>query len=154
MVTPAPVVDEETWYAAFRAALLAPDDRRVPELLAAWELRPERLEPLACAVGFLNRAGLPNVAYALIPPTWPEAAPEGLFVADDPWRYGMAYERSVAAFGTGRYVECARLSADLAARDDVPEPVREAARHNLALVTEGALAGRPPRATDSGQEAA
>ena len=132
---------EEADYAAFRAALLAPEAERVGALLAAWERRPERLEPLSCAIGELNRADCHRTAYTLIPDAWPAEAPEGLFVADDPCRYGLMFEKSIAAWYVGRCDESRALSAALLARDDLPPAVRAAAERNLAL-------------TDSEEEAA
>lgn len=130
--------DEEAWYAAFQAALYAPDGQRIEALLRAWERRPERLEPLAYALRELNRGDLHRSAYALIPNMWPVQPPEGLFVADDPWRYGLAFERSVAAWWVGEHEESARLSADLLRLPDLPPNVREAVERNLALTREEA----------------
>lgn len=60
--------EEEAWYASWRAAALLVDDDpelALGSLLAAWNRRPQRLEPVHDAVELCARHGWWNVAHAL-----------------------------------------------------------------------------------------
>lgn len=60
--------EEERWHAQYQAALLTePWGDRLPALLAAWEARPARLEPLYHAITGLRERGCSRAAAALQP---------------------------------------------------------------------------------------
>jgi hypothetical protein len=59
--------------------------------------------------------------------------PEGLFVEPGVWTWGIALERSIAAWHIGQLEEFRVLSEALLADPDLPEAVRDAVTRNLAL---------------------
>lgn len=123
---------EETFYAKYRAALLLPWPDRLVALLAAWEFRPTRLEPLYEAIKQLNALGQHYPAYQLaqvevVPTT------DQLFVHTNVWRWGMMFERAIAAWWVGHRDECRDLTERVLAIGDIPPEVRAAAEANLAL---------------------
>ncbi|HLA65033.1 MAG TPA: glycosyltransferase [Candidatus Saccharimonadales bacterium] len=124
--------EEEAWYAAFRAALLARWPAQATELMAAWERRPHRLEPLYCLLKELNARGLHRAAYRLskVPFTPPEG--DVLFIEHGVWDWGIEFERSLAAWWVGERREFASLTDSLLRRR-VPETIREALLRNQAL---------------------
>ena len=123
--------DQETFYARYRAALLAEWPQRATELLAAWESRPARLEPLHDLVSELNRRDMHHAAYALSG-VLPQPNEDVLFVHPAAWRWGMLFERSIAAWWTGHRDEAARLNAHLLTLD-LPANIRAAVERNAAL---------------------
>lgn len=127
---------EEQFVASYRGALLAPSwPEQAAELMAAWELRPSRLEPLYALAKGLNERGQHHAAYQLsriplVPTT------DLLFVERSVWAWGMTFERSIAAW----YVdpdEHDDLAFGLLARD-IPDHIRAALDRNLRLRKEAA----------------
>ena len=94
--------DQERFYAAYQAALLESDwSTRATSLLAAWGMRPHRLEPLHALVQELNRRGQHRAAYALA--SMPQAQCEDvLFVHRSVWDWGLKFELSIAAWWVGK----------------------------------------------------
>lgn len=122
--------EEERWYAQYRAACLT----GTPEsLLAAWEARPQRLEPLHDALRILNGRGLHHAAYRLA--SLPcEPCTDELFVHRAPWEWGIAFERSVAAWWVGEREEARRLNAELLANPHLPAEYRASVIANAAFL--------------------
>jgi len=127
---------EEAALAAYWYACLTPDPAaRIPALIAAWEKRPSRLEPLYDLVHELNAAGMYLTAYRLASttvgpcldelPRWPAV-----------YAWGMDFERSIAAWHVGEFAVAAELDRALLERD-LPESVREAVLRNRALLPDG-----------------
>ncbi len=122
---------EERFYAAYQAALLEPDWRiRHLALLGAWEMRPSRLEPLYEVIAELNRRDAHQSAYLLasvsIIPT-----SDDLFVHRAVWDWGMAFERSIAAWWLGYRDEFQTLCDELLSKS-LPDTVRARIIANLA----------------------
>ena len=126
---------EETFYAKYRYALCLPSwPARMQALIAAWEFRPTRLEPLHELVRELNRRGQHHTAYALAESVGtPEPTTDHLFVHTSVWRWGMMFERSIAAWWVGDRAQCRDLTERVLAIGDIPPDVRAAAEANLAL---------------------
>lgn len=125
---------EETLYAKYKAATLQPNwPDRLAGLLAAWEFRPTRLEPLHAAIRELNSLGQHHAAYALIDGVTVEPTSDVLFVHSSVWHYGMAFERAIAAWWVGNREECRILTEQVLALPDLPPDIRSAAEANLAL---------------------
>lgn len=122
---------EEVWYAQYRSALLAPRPARIEELMGAWEARPSRLEPLYWLLRDLNSQGAHRAAYRLA--QIPGEAPIDLFVERGVWDWGIAFERSIAAWWVGERPESAVLCQQLLARTDLPSNIREAVERNAGL---------------------
>lgn len=122
---------EEAYYAAYRAALLATDPgQRILGLLAAWQMRPQRIEALHQAVADMNALGMHYPAYLLA--YVPEREPDDiLFVHRSVWTWGMALERSVAAFHVGQTDEALALCERLLSVPSLPERVRQRVLSNM-----------------------
>lgn len=121
---------EEAYYAAYRAALLAPDwPTQAMELLAAWEMRPGRLEALHALVRGLNERSLHQAAYTLasvIPPLCGDI----LFVHRSVWDWGLKFERSIAAWWAGHPAEAAALCDELLTNPRLPDHIRAQVERN------------------------
>ena len=125
---------EEAALAAYWAACLEPDwPAQALALLRAWEMRPQRLEPLYDLVHGLNERGQHLTAYRLATtlvgpcddalPRWPGV-----------YDWGMDFERSIAAWHVGEWAEAAALNESLLANPRLPESVREAVQRNATLI--------------------
>ena len=124
--------DEEVFYSLYRYALSLPTwPARFLGLLRAWEYRPTRLEPLAAICRELNATSQHQTAYRfasvpIVPTT------DNLFVHAGVWRYGMDFERSIAAWWTGRRDESREIGESLLTRE-IPQHIREQVERNLAF---------------------
>ncbi len=126
--------EEERWYASYRAALLETEwSARSAALMASWEARPWRLEPLYELAKECNARGWHHLGYLLTEvPTEPTL--DQLFVHSSVWDWGIMFERSIAAWWVaGSRDEFESLSATLLANPSLPEVIREAVEHNLGL---------------------
>lgn len=124
--------DEETFYAKYRHALLVPSwPARMQALIAAWEFRPSRLEPLYELIRELNLRGQHQMAYRLsqVPNVKPT---DNLFLHDDVYRWGFDFERSISEWWAGSRDVFEELSAKLLATDNVPDHIRGQVVANLA----------------------
>lgn len=123
---------EEVYYAAWQAASLIDGTEAVPDLLAAWELRPERLEALGDALRRLNAAGSHRAAWLLsgVDLTVPG---DSLFVHREVWDWQITFERSIAAWWVGERTEFVRLTESLLANPRLPEHIRAQVLWNAAL---------------------
>jgi hypothetical protein len=123
--------DQETFYAAYQAALYDPWPQQAMSLLAAWELRPQRLEPLYCLIAELNRRDLHRAAYTLSLVT-PPLCDDILFVEDWVWSWGFRFQRSIAAWYCGHPGESRNLCDELLAME-LPVNIRACVERNRAL---------------------
>ena len=123
--------DEERFYSAYQAALLTDWPERAGELVAAWEMRPQRLEPLCALLRDLNSRGYHQSAYRL---STAVLQPVGdiLFV-DRAVDWQLPFERAIASWWTGHRDEFQRLSVDLLENPRLPDSEREAVIRNLGL---------------------
>ena len=124
--------DQETWYAAYQAALYDEWPERMTSLLAVWELRPSRLEPLYCLASELNRRDLHQAAYALCSVT-PLLCDDILFVQREIWDWGVKFERSIAAWYVGHREESRMLCDELLTNPRLPAHIREQTERNRSL---------------------
>jgi len=124
--------EEEGWWAQYQAALLTPWPARADELMAAWERRPGRLEPLRDLVRELNVRNRHRAAYALasVPV---EMTADTSFVEPACYLWSLVFERGIAAWWVGRRDECRDAMVAVLARDDIPDGVRQAAEKNLTM---------------------
>ena len=132
--------DQETFYARYQAALLEPDwAKRQVELIATWESRPWRIEPLYSLLRGLNERSQHWAAYSLASAiTWPKDGPANdvLFVHKDVWSWGIDFERSIAAWWVDKQDESRQLSLRLLQNPTLPPNIRDAVLRNLALTPE------------------
>lgn len=130
--------DEERYYAAYRAALLAPDwPTRSAELLAAWEMRPQRLEALYDFCREANSRDLHHLVYRLTSEPTPPCA-DILFVGREAWDWGLAFERSIAAWWVGWRDEAYEIGERLLTNPNLPPHIRAQVIANLAYREEAA----------------
>ena len=125
---------EETFFARFQAgALLADTDwpRAMAGLVAAWEQRPQRLEPLQLLSAHLRLRGEYETAdlFARRGLGVPRP-PDELFVAGWVYAWGMTFERSVTAYWVGDFAASMACCDELLRRDDLPSLHREQTEHN------------------------
>lgn len=97
--------DEESWYAAVQAADLRARhdaDRGIAELLAAWDRRPTRAEPLYLAARHARRRGSHHLAAVLAEAGLALPVPtDHLFVHLDVYDWGLRAERGFSRLGAG-----------------------------------------------------
>lgn len=126
---------EEAFYAAYMAATLAQEwPERLVGLLGAWQMRPSRYEPLYEAVKGLNARGQHRASWALLEQARdPEPPPDLLFVHRNVWRWGMRFERAIAAWWMDYRDEAAALNDELLAMPDLPAHIRAQTEINRAL---------------------
>lgn len=126
--------DQEGWYSAYRAALLAPSwQEQVTELLACWEQRTSRLEPLVDAMRLLNANNLHRAAYKL---GWDQVMfigepPDGLFIHKSAWAWGLAFELGIAAWWIGDREQAKELFDLVLASPITPPHIRTQTAANL-----------------------
>lgn len=132
--------DEETFYARFQAGLLLVDEdwpRAMAALVAAWELRPQRMEPVQALSANLRVRGCYEAAdlfarrgLGAAPP------PDGLFVASWVYDWGMLFERSITAYWLSELPAALSACEELLARDDLPDLHRQQTEHNRSACIE------------------
>lgn len=123
---------EEAWYSMYRYALLLPTwPAQMQALIKAWEFRPQRLEPLYELIKGLNAIGQHHLAYRLS--TTPIIQTKDLlFVHTSVWRWGMDFERSIAAFYVTGKDECGDI-CDRLLKGDLPPHIRDQVEKNKAF---------------------
>ena len=131
-----PGFEAERWYAQYRAALLAPEHERIGALMAAWEWRPTRLEPVAALLRELNYRSLHRVSWAIGTAAWTNAVPDDLFVHRDAWPQ-VAAELAIAGWHTDQpwAKQYALLALD---NPDLTPAWRATTESNLAMNQEAA----------------
>lgn len=127
--------EEEAFESAYALAQMTAEwPARLAALLAAWNRRPWRLEPLHDAVRGLNELGQHQVAYTLA--RWsrwrPEMPDDRLFLHRDVWAWGLDFERSIAEWWAGDRAEARRQMDDLLTRD-LPDYIRARVEANRAF---------------------
>lgn len=133
--------EEETYCALHEAGAIAADLDDWPAAtdlyLRAWEFRPQRLEAVYdMVVGLRARERWRSALH--FASIGGEVPPDDLHVAPWVYRWGLAFERSIALYWVGRFDECREACDALLARDDLPPEYRKQAGENRAL----ALAAR------------
>ncbi|HTW99119.1 MAG TPA: glycosyltransferase [Acidimicrobiales bacterium] len=136
--------DEEVFYAALQRGILTAEDdfaAGVDLLLAAFELRPRRFEPLyEIAVRARQRGDFSLAEWVTQLATDPSLPPDLLFVHRFVYEWGLRLERSIALGHLGRIDEARALTEALLASPSLPTDVVAALTSNLAW-----LESRPSR---------
>jgi glycosyltransferase involved in cell wall biosynthesis len=115
---------EEAFYARYRHALLLPTwPARMLALIATWESRPGRLEPVYELARELNYRGLHQAAYRFAS-VEVEPTDDILFVHRSIWDWGMSFERSIAAWWLAHWDEFDRLTEELLGNPRLPDNIR------------------------------
>jgi glycosyltransferase involved in cell wall biosynthesis len=128
--------EEEGWYAQFQVGrCLEHLDRRAEAIhahLTTYQRRPTRAEPLCDLARMHRESGDFYPAYLFARAADEIARPDDtLFVDDAVYRWRSRDERSIAAYWTGRYVECADLTRRLLDDGKLPQGQRQRVQKNL-----------------------
>jgi len=127
---------EEQFYAALQAGMLVADrdfEAGVELLVDAWELRPQRSEPLYEIAVRARTLGAFDVAeWATSLGVDCPVPTDILFVHRWVYQWGMRLERSIACAHTARLDEAWALTEELLGERGLPEDVVEALRANAA----------------------
>jgi hypothetical protein len=109
----------------------------VEDLLTAWAMRPTRAEPLyQLAFGWRSREAW-AVAYLFASRGATIPAPDDiLFVGTPLYKWGLLFERSVAAWYVGERRQALADTKELLADEELPEPWRTHAQENLVFLQE------------------
>lgn len=147
--------DEERWYARWRLGTcllrLGKHEEAAGVLLSAWNERPWRVEPLySLATHYREQGqwqmcweiGLLAAKYTASRPDGRGPAPENdrLFLHEDAYRWGMAYERSISAWYVGELAQGRRLCEYLLG-EELPPEIRHSVMANRSYYAPGE--GRP-----------
>jgi glycosyltransferase involved in cell wall biosynthesis len=128
--------DQETFYAMFQAGALRAERGDWPAgmtaLIAAWEYRPARLEPVYELASRLRVRGEYQKAHVFA--RWGVDQPQpgdSLFVWPWVYRWGLLFEYSITAYWVGEYHEALIACRRLLALEDLPKEYRQATLRNL-----------------------
>lgn len=143
--------EEEVFYAAYQHGVLvahADPDAAVPLLLAAFEKRPTRAEPLYELARLSRAAGRHEGAHMFATRGLELPYPQDwLFVHRDVYRWGLLFELSIAAYWVGRPGQALEANDRLLETGGLPEEiessVRENRRHCLAALGRARADGAP-----------
>lgn len=129
--------EEEIFISMFQVASLEeamemPDEVVIADYKKAYAYRKSRIEPLFSLARRFNREKKSSLAYEIaklalsIPRTR-----DILFVQNWMYEYGLSLELSVAAYWTGKYEECQKISLELLEQKNLPPSVRKCVEKNL-----------------------
>jgi tetratricopeptide (TPR) repeat protein len=146
--------DEEVFFARFQAGVgraeLGDWAGGLTGLIAAWESRPARLEPLYELVSRLRLRGEYHTAHALALRGLDRPIPgDILFVYPWVYRWGLLFEYSITAYWVGELRAAFDACERLLALPDLPEPYRAQTRENknhtlrAIAAAEGSVSVRP-----------
>lgn len=132
--------DEETFYAQYQVGVLQLERNwpaAVDALLRAWSMRPTRAEPLYhLAFGWRNRQAWP-AAYLFASRGVHIPKPDDILFVDTPlYRWGLPFERSVAAWYIGERDLAREYTEELLSDPGLPEHWRIHAEGNLRVVAD------------------
>jgi glycosyltransferase involved in cell wall biosynthesis len=121
--------DEEVFFARFQAGVgkaeLGDWPRGLATLIAAWETRPARLEPLYEIVSRLRLREQYRTAHALAVRGLHRPPPADiLFVYPWVYRWGILFEYSICAYWVGDFAKSFDACEALLTLDDLPAPHR------------------------------
>jgi glycosyltransferase involved in cell wall biosynthesis len=127
--------DEEVFYSRFQVGVgkaeLGDWPAALTELIAAWELRPARLEPLYELVSRLRLREEYRAAHALVQSGLDREIPgDILFVYPWVYRWGLLFEYSITAYWVGELRESFDACERLLKLEDLPEIYRNQTREN------------------------
>lgn len=130
--------EEATFYAQYQVGILKTENDwpgAADALLRAWSMRPTRAEPLyRLAYGWRNR-GVWQAAYLFASRGIHIPEPEDTFFVEVPlYRWGLRFERSVAAWYVGEHDLARSDTEELLADPELPEHWRAFAEANLRLI--------------------
>lgn len=138
--------DEEVFYARYQVGCLEAERdwaRAVEALIAAWDFRPRRVEPLyQLAVGWRQRGQLNAAHWATSRGVVLPVPDDLLFVETWMYRWGVPFEHSIAAYYQGAWAESLLYCDQVLADAEMPEPWRSHAVQNRELCRRALAAAR------------
>ena len=140
--------DEEVFFAMLQAAVLRAEQGEWPTakagLLAAWEFRPSRMEPLYELASRLRLRGEYRAAYQFALRGLGQPVPLDLLCVS-PWMYewGLPFEYSISAYWVGNIQGALEACRRLLAIPDLPAAYRQSTKQNMGFCVRK-LAKVPP----------
>ncbi|MEE1792616.1 glycosyltransferase [Streptomyces sp. BE308] len=137
---------EEVYYAQLQAGVLRAEAgdwaSGMADLVAAWELRPQRMEACYELASRLRVRGQYASARAFARAGLDRPEPgDWLFVQPWVYRWGLLFEYSITAYWTGDYPACVAACDRLLAMEDLPAVYREQTLKNRRFAVDGLFAG-------------
>ncbi len=122
--------DQEVFYALLQVGVLRAEQGDWPGamagLVAAWEYRPQRLEPLYELASRLRLRGQHETAHLFAKRGLGFSQPDDiLFISPWVYRWGLWFEYSIAAYWVGETDEALAACDRLLAMGDLPETYRQ-----------------------------
>ncbi|HEX2164797.1 MAG TPA: glycosyltransferase, partial [Thermoanaerobaculia bacterium] len=146
--------EEETWYAGYKLALArqARGDawpEVLAALLASWQARPERLEPLYVLARRCREAGEHRLGHLFSRPALDAPYPDDiLFVEREVYRYLLAFEHAICCYWVGDHAAAIRANNRLLDLPDLPPDHVEAAIRNRRCSLDLRAPARRPEADE------
>jgi hypothetical protein len=142
--------DQEIFYSMLRAGVLRAELRDWPaamaQLVAAWEFRPSRLEPLYELASRLRVREDYQTAYLFAKRGVGQPQPgDILFVWPWVYRWGLLFEYSITAYWVGEHQTALAACRQLLSLPDLPDEYRTHTLTNLDLCRQRLGVTRPPR---------
>jgi tetratricopeptide (TPR) repeat protein len=140
--------DEEVFFAMLQAAVLRAEQGEWPAamagLVAAWEFRPSRMEPLYELASRLRLRGEHHTAYRFALQGLGQPVPRDLLCVS-PWMYewGLPFEYSISAYWVGDIQGALEACRRLLAIPDLPDDYRQSTKQNMGFCVRK-LAKVPP----------
>lgn len=129
---------EETWWSMYQSGVqceMVDEGEAVRRLLAAYNFRPSRAEPLYELGNYYRRKEQPATALLFLDQAANIPTPENdvLFVQNAVYDWGIAFERGICCFWTGQLAMSTLYSAEVVDCETAPENVREQAALNYGF---------------------
>jgi glycosyltransferase involved in cell wall biosynthesis len=150
--------DQEIFYSLFQTGVLRAESGEWPAamaaLVAAWEYRPARLEPVYELASRLRVRGDYQTAYLFARRGLGRPPPDDiLFVWPWVYRWGLLFEYSIAAYWVGEYREALAACRRLLSLSDLPLEYRKATVTNLDFCLQRLQPKRPQGRSSRGHPA-
>lgn len=147
--------EEEVFYSQYQVGVLrerlGDHDGAVGCLLAAWETRPSRAEPLYELAWMFRARRLHHPAHMIAARGIGIPVPDDtLFVHRWVYEWGLLFEYSIAAYWTGRQQAALDACDRLLGMRSLPVAYREQAKANRAYCVSALAGDPPPRVTATG----
>ncbi len=128
---------EELFYSQMKIGLACKDleghERAAGELLKAWNMKPNRAEPLYHLAKMYRAKGYNRLAYEFsrIGKKIPYPTNDSLFVNHNVYNYLFDFEISITAYYLGKYSQGLKSSRLILNSDKAPEHIKDQTRDNI-----------------------
>ena len=143
--------DEEVFYSKFQAGLLRAETgdwpQAVTDLVAAWEFRPSRLEPVYELASRFRLRGEYETAHLFAQEGVYQSQPDDiLFVSPWVYRWGLLFEYSITSYWVGDPEAASLACRQLLQLPDLPDNYRKQTVTNLSYCVKKVSEGHNARA--------